>query len=60
MLKKIRQEFAEGKTFLQFGILKAAGQTLAMIALLVKAKYILPERIIIIADKRKKERAYLS
>jgi len=42
MLDKIRQEFTEGKHFLQFGVLKAFGQTLGMIAPLIIAKFLPP------------------
>lgn len=39
MLQRLIQELKEGKTFLQFGILKAVGQVLGMVAPLVVAKF---------------------
>ena len=42
MLRKIKQEFNQGKTLLQFGFLKATGQVLGMIAPLVVAKFFSP------------------
>ena len=39
MLRRIRQEFKQGKTLLQFGFLKGFGQALGLIAPLVIARY---------------------
>jgi len=43
MLRRIKQEFKQGKTLLQFGFLKATGQALAMLVPLVVAKFFAPE-----------------
>lgn len=43
MLRRIRQELKQGKTLLQFGLLKVTGQALGMIAPLVVAKLFSPE-----------------
>jgi O-antigen/teichoic acid export membrane protein len=40
---KIKQEFKQGKTLLQFGFLKAVGQAMGMIMPLVIAKFFSPE-----------------
>lgn len=39
MLRKIKQELAQGKTLLQFGFLQAFGRTVAMLTPLVVAKF---------------------
>ena len=43
MLERIKNEFEQGRTFLQFGVLKAIGQTLGMLAPLVIATFFQPE-----------------
>jgi O-antigen/teichoic acid export membrane protein len=43
MLRRIRQEFKQGKTLLQFGFLRGVGQALVMVAPLVVAKFFTPE-----------------
>jgi O-antigen/teichoic acid export membrane protein len=43
MLRRIRQEFKQGKTLLQFGFLRGAGQALVMVAPLVVAKFFTEE-----------------
>ncbi len=42
ILNKIKREMAEGKTLLQFGFLRAVGQSLAMIEPLIVAKFFVP------------------
>lgn len=43
MLEKIKNELAEGRTFLQFGFLSAFGQGLGMLAPLVIARFFAPD-----------------
>ena len=43
MLEKIKKQLVEGKTFLQFGLMKSLGHAFAMILPLVVAKHFSPE-----------------
>ena len=45
MLQKVRQELVQGRTLLQFGLLKGVGQALGMFAPLVVAKFFSSEEL---------------